>query len=233
MRATISKVTSAAIALATGLVAAAGCSTASETGACVSRDGANSYCFEDTEDYACSGIFSSGSSCRAVGYPYYCTSEDMKASGSPDVYAVSRYLDNSACNPGGGSGGGGADGGSASGQALVQFYADPAKFSREAGYVITGIEAEGRTFSPRSSRGTCEERIVLKGAVLPGSPSPRVKFHLLARNYNSLDTAFGAEYTAEEGWAVFYINDFKPGCNTLEVTGSSNNITLQLSQVAR
>ncbi len=227
MRAALSSLTSAAVVLATIL---GGCSTAAEKGACVSRDGANTYCFNDDEDYACSGSFYAGRSCSAVGYPYYCTSEDMKASGSPDVYAVSRYLNNSACNPAGGGGGGDGDGGTSTGggQAFVQFYADPAKYSRAAGYVITGIEAEGRTYQAESTKGSCANRIAFKGAVLQGSPSPRVKFHLTARNYNSLDSAFGAEYTSEEGWAVFYVSDFKPGCNTLAVTGQSNNITLQL-----
>lgn len=232
MRATTSsKLTSSAIVILTAL---AGCSTVTETGACVSRDGANSFCFEDKEDFVCDDpdqTFSAGSSCSSLGYPYYCTSADMKASGSEDVYAVSRYLDNAECNPAGASGGSGQNG-SGSGDAFVQFYADPAKFSREAGYVITAIEVEtdGRTFVPNGTKGSCADRIVLKGAVLEGSPSPRVKFHLLARNYSSLDTAFGAEYTEEQGYAVYYVHDFKPGCNTLEVTGTSNNITLQLQQ---
>jgi hypothetical protein len=59
--------------------------------------------------------------------------------------------------------------------------------------------------------------------------SPSVQFKILGRNYNSLDTAFGAEYTEEVGWANYYIHDLQPGCNTLEVTGGSNNVTLQLN----
>lgn len=215
------------------------CSTEDVTGACISTDGASSYCFEDKEDYVCSsGRFSAGKSCAAVGYPYFCTSEDMRASGTSDVYAVSRYLNNSGCNPSGGASGGGGGGGAngdggAGGQAYVQFYANPTEFSREAGLVITSIEAipEGRSFSPSSTKGVCADRIVIKGGILEGASSPRVQFKLHARNYNSLDTAFGAEYTEQEGYAVFYISEFKPGCNTLEVDrGGLHNLSLHLAE---
>jgi len=223
MRATTSIVSFSVVIV---LVALAGC-TEGETGACISRDGANTYCFEDEEDFVCDGAdqsFSPGKSCSAVGYSYFCTAEDMKASGSETVYAVSRYLDNSACNPGGGGGGSGQS--SPTGAAYVQFYADPANFGSETGVVITGIEGVtegGKMFSVESSKGNCERRIVVKGAVLQGSPSPRVQFRIHARNYNSLDTAFGAEYTEEEGSGVFYMSELEPGCNTLEVYRASTN----------
>jgi hypothetical protein len=211
------------------LLACASACSETETGACVSHDEGNSYCFEDREDFACSGTFSSGRSCAAVGYPHYCTSEDMKDSGGTR-YAVSRYLDNRDCHPGGAGGGAGAGtGGGGTGQALVEFYADPATYSRAAGYVITEIQADGRSFVPRSSKTGCQEGIVLQGAILPGGHFPKVQFKILGRNYNSLDTAFGAEYTEEVGWANYYVHDLQPGCNTLEVTGPSNNVTLRLN----
>jgi hypothetical protein len=206
------------------VVSASACSE-TERGACVSQDEGNAFCFEDREDFACSGSFSSGRSCAAVGYPHYCTSADMKESGGTH-YAVSRYLDNRDCHPGGA---GGETGGGGTGQALVEFYADPATYSQAAGYVITEIQADGRSFVPRGSKTGCQEGITLQGTVLPGRHSPSVQFKILGRNYNSLDTAFGAEYTEEVGWANYYIHDLQPGCNTLEVTGGSNNVTLRLN----
>jgi len=207
------------------------------TGACVVQDDDSnaSYCMSNEDTGYCSGAgytFHAGSSCSAVGYAFFCTEEDMKASGSKTVYAIERYLNNEACDPtaSGGGGGGSADGGSNSGK-YVQFYADPTKYSREAGYVITGIEEENEgTYSAEASKGTCAQHISFKGSIYQGAQSPRVHFRIHGRNYGSLDTAFGAEYTEETGNAVFYISDFKPGCNTLTVTGGSNNVTLQLSQ---
>lgn len=225
----------AAVILVTAAVV--GCSTADTTGACVSSDEGNTFCFEDREDFACSGAFKANASCSSVGYPYFCTAEDMKASGARQTYFVERYLDNAACNPSGsggtGSSSGGSSGtsGSSTGAVYVQFYADSAKYNQDT-YVIRGIEFEGRTQSASSTKGACEDRIALQGSVLEGSPSPRVHFVINVRSYNSLDTAFGAEYTDLKGYATYSMADFKPGCNTLEVVdgGGSYVVTLQLSQ---
>jgi hypothetical protein len=84
------------------------CDTGDETGACVTtKPDGTSYCFDD-KSY-CSDTHHVGSSCAAAGYPYFCTTEDMKNSGSHMYYYLSRYLNNASCNPEtkSGSGGGG------------------------------------------------------------------------------------------------------------------------------
>jgi len=78
-------------------------------GACVTEDRDSSptsyYCFEDKTESDCdfqigdeTDTFYPKMTCAQAGYPYFCTYEDMLASGSSGAYWVERYLSNAACN---------------------------------------------------------------------------------------------------------------------------------------
>lgn len=125
--------------------------------------------------------------------------------------------------------GGAVDAGQPDAPAYVQFYIDPAEYSRDAGYEVW-VEVEGRTFVPQHSIGGCEQQLTFQGTVMPEvSPSPRILVDIYARNYGCLDTAFGAPYCEEEGHGAIYVHDLRPGCNTIEIGwGSSQPFTAWL-----
>jgi hypothetical protein len=93
-----------------GLGAVAGCillPTPDESGACelYDPDGPGYWCDDDYEAYQCESdasdvvghTFQPGSTCADLGYDYYCTAEQMAASGGP-AYVVPRLLGNAACD---------------------------------------------------------------------------------------------------------------------------------------
>jgi uncharacterized membrane protein YgcG len=130
MRVSLAKLVPSTLILASAMLAAlAGCDEEEVAGACVRKDGVDAWCMEEKSGSYCEGTgysFSPESTCSALGYAYYCTQSDMRASGSATVYAVERYLNNAACDPSNGAGpragsssssssGGSSSGGSSSG----------------------------------------------------------------------------------------------------------------------
>ena len=158
-----SKLVATTTILATALLSAlVGCTTEAETGACVRSDGADSYCLEDKTESYCSGTgytLSPGSSCSAVGYAYYCTPSQMRASGG-SIYGSDRYLNNSACNPAGGASSSSTSSSSSS-RAPVAPAADAASIARSAvapaallRAPVAPARAAEPSSAPRSSRAT-------------------------------------------------------------------------------
>jgi hypothetical protein len=108
MRVSSAKILASTLMLASAMLAAlAGCSEEAVAGACMKKDGVDSYCMETDDGGYCDGTgytFTPSGSCRTLGFPYYCTQADMRASGSATVYAVDRYLNNAGCDPSNGAG---------------------------------------------------------------------------------------------------------------------------------
>ncbi len=116
------------------------------------------------------------------------------------------------------------------GVAYVQFYADPEVFNGNA-TVITDIIINGQSYRPLSTKGDCSQHYQVSGQMVEGRGSPTVLYTIKGRNYGSLDTAFGAEYTPVEQGGAFYENELEPGCNTLEVYwAQTNQIFLRVTQ---
>lgn len=111
----------AIVTFAVSIAALVACEEEQATGACITRsaEDGTSWCFEDQTKSYCSPAgyeFTPNATCSSVGYPHFCTQEDMRASGARTVYAISRYLNNAECNPNAGGGGGtGGSSGSSSG----------------------------------------------------------------------------------------------------------------------
>ena len=104
----------AVLAMFTGLAAVAGCilpHSEAETGACASYDpsGPGYWCDDDGDAETCDNeweidvtvdvvqSFHEGETCAGLGYAYYCTAEQMAASGGP-AYVVGRLLGNPECD---------------------------------------------------------------------------------------------------------------------------------------
>lgn len=95
----------------------------------------------------------------------------------------------------------------------VQFYADPAKFSRGPGLVITSIVIQNKSYLPKTFVDQCTESYV----IYPTSGDDYFRYTVHLRNYNSLDAMMnGLEYSNESYSGIVYFRDLKNGCNTLE-----------------
>lgn len=109
------------------------------------------------------------------------------------------------------------DGGSYTPPKYVQFYANPAYFSREQGMVVSQIAINGKAYYPKSFIDNCTEKYVMT-ANGTNYDRPTFSYEITLKNYNSLDAVMnGLEYTTETYKGSIYMSDLQPGCNTLEV----------------
>lgn len=119
----------------------------------------------------------------------------------------------------------GGSSGSTSSATYVEFMGDPEFVfapGSGSGQVVMSIEAEGRSFQPKSlvgGAGKCLEKIRFQGEL--------VEYTLHVRHYGSLDASMqGLEYTNEEYKSSFRLSSMEPGCNTLVIAKSALGLRL-------